>query len=134
MNTRTPTNVPATRIVYYPDPTLTDPHSELIRYTAREMAARRRTDQVLYTRWLARQAQIAERDRRTRRVFVIVGLTSLTLTLGFLGVAIWQICRAISSAATFDGSWLLGLALATVVLTGAFVGGHRCITLIEHRH
>ncbi|MEV4534671.1 hypothetical protein AB0J82_12660 [Asanoa sp. NPDC049518] len=138
MTTRTrrgTTDVPATRIVYYPDPTATtDPHAALVRHTVAELQARRRRDDVLYARWVQRQAVIAERDRRTRRALLWAFAGIGTTVIAVIVTACWLTYRAITTAATFDGSWLLGIALGAVVLSGIVAGGHKCITVIEHRH
>jgi len=139
---RTRADVPATRIVYYPDPTITDPHTALARHTIADLEARRREDAVLYARWVQRQAIIAERDRRTRRILIWTFAGIGTTVLAGLGIAGWLAYRAIATTAANataadtagGGSWLLGLALGAIVLAGAVYGGHKCITIIEHRH
>jgi hypothetical protein len=130
---RTPA-VPASRVVYYPDPT-TDPYTELARYTAAELAARRRRDAQLYARWAARQAAIAEQDRRNRRsLLAALGVFALAVVAG-LALTAWFAYRIVTAAADHvDSSWLGLAALGLLVLAGLAVGGHRCITIVEHRH
>lgn len=132
MNRRavTPYQAPP-RVIHYASPA-TDPYADLMRYTGAELAARRHDDAVLYARWIARQAQIAERDRRTRRFMVGFGAAVAVALLTGCGVAGWLVYRAVTAAA---GIPVAGLIVGAVFLLGATVaGGRACVTVVQHRH
>jgi hypothetical protein len=118
---------PDTRIIPYVDPA--QPATVQL-YTPQELAARRAQDRILYARWLVRQARIAEHDRKVRRLMLRIGLGVAVVLVGGVGVLVWLIWQAIVSA----GAALLLVPLALLALAGLVFGGHRCITIVEHRH
>jgi hypothetical protein len=115
--------------VYYVQPTTT---GELAPCTPAEIAARRRTDRILYARWVARQAEIAEADRRARRFWLGFGAITATGLLAGGTLVGWLIYRNLAHI----GNGLLTILVVHLVLlgAGALVGGSRCITTIQHRH
>lgn len=134
MTTRTHTRAPQ-RVVYYPDPT-TDPYTDLIRYTPTQLAARHCRDRQLYAAWVTRQAAIAQRDRRNRRILLaVLGGLALAVVAG-LALAGWFAYHTVTAATatTPAGGWLIGVALGLLLLAGLAGVGHKCITVIEHRH
>jgi hypothetical protein len=120
----------APRVIHYPDPAA---QGVLAYVTPRELAARRAEQRMLYARWAARQAAIAEHDRKVRRFLLGFGAVIALALLAGIGVAAWWIWRAVTGI-TPDGLTaglgllgLLGLALLVV-------GGSRCITVVQHWH
>ena len=121
----------ATRVVHYVDPAM---QSELTRYgllNPAEMVRQQQRNSELYLRWKTRQAEIKERDKKFRRFWVgfgaVVGLVSLVVAF-VGGYLIWD--------------YLAGLGFTAIVIipvilliTGSLaVGGHRCITIVQHMH
>jgi fatty acid desaturase len=132
MSRRLPaTRPPAPRVIHYIDPATPVTPAELAYplYPA-QLAAQQRQQQALYLRWKARQEAIAVRDRKLRRFWLgfgaVLALGVLT-GLAVLGWLIWQALTAISLGA---------LAVPVVILLAAVlgVGGHRCITVVQHWH
>jgi hypothetical protein len=102
-------------------------------YSRAELAARRRDQQLAYARWSERQLAIAEHDRKVRRFMLGFGAVIGTGILTGVGVAGWIIYHAITGVSS--GAWLTALGIAAVIAgPAALVGGHRCITVISHRH
>jgi hypothetical protein len=117
---------PATRVVHYLDPAM--PAGGITPLTERELLRKRAEDRVLYARWVKRQAAIAERDRKVRRFWFGFGAVVGLAGLAALGVAVWFVMHA---AATLG---LLAIPLALLALAGLAVGGHRCVTIVQHWH
>ncbi len=122
-----PARMPVPRVVHYADPA---PRPELVLYTAAQLAARRREQQALYARWAARQAVIAERDRKVRRFWLGFGAVTGLALLAVLAVAGWLVWHAI----TATGLGLLAVPLIVLAVAGVVVGGQRCITIVQHWH
>ena len=116
---------PAPRVIHYADPA--NPAAGLASLSERELAVKRRQDQILYGRWLVRHAELAERDRKVRRFWLGFGISLGLGLLAGLAVAVWAIASA--------GIGLL-LAVPAVLLAvgGLAVGGHRCVTIVQHMH
>jgi hypothetical protein len=97
---------------------MTDPQA-LIRQQQR--------DSELRLKWKQRQAAIKEKDRKARRFWLGFGAV---IGLGFLVgviVAAWLLWTVVG----------LGVLAVPVVLglsAFAAVGGHRCITIVQHMH
>ena len=93
---------PGTRpVVHYqpmPAPLTPTERAELAAYAryAAQVAARREQDRILHARWKARQAAIGERDRRTRKVLLGLGITVGVGILAGLTAAGWLIWHAIT--------------------------------------
>jgi hypothetical protein len=118
---------PDTRVIPYVDPA--QPATVQL-YTAQDLAARRAQDRILYARWLARQAQFAEHDRKVRRLMFRISAVAAVVLAGGVGLLAWAAWQAIASI----GAGLLLVPLALLALAGLVFGGHRCITIVEHRH
>ncbi|WP_189081805.1 hypothetical protein [Mangrovihabitans endophyticus] len=115
------------RVVHYVDPAM---QSDLQRYgllNPAEIVRQQQKNTELYLRWKTRQAEIRERDAKFRRVFLGFGAV---IGLGFL-------------AGVLLGGWLLWTVLGLGVLAvpvvlllvgGLALGGHRCITIVQHMH
>ena len=115
----------AMRVIHYVDPA---PHQRYpAAYDERQIRLQEQRNRELYLRWKTRQAEIRERDRKFRRFWLGFGaLVGLVLVV-----------------AMFLGGWLLwtvlglgALAVPVVLLLagGLAVGGHRCITIVQHMH
>jgi hypothetical protein len=123
-------------VVHYyptPEPTAIDLNGltdlAVFRQHAAELAARRKSDRILYARWKERQAEIAVRDRRNRRILLTIALPLTVALLGALGTAGWLLWHALTDVRTLAVAALVLVALAA--LGGA---GHRCITVVQHWH
>ena len=92
-----------------------------------QLAAKQRQQHIAYLRWKARQEAIAERDRKVRRFWLgfgaVIGLAVLT-TLIVLGWLLW----------TVIGLGVLAVPLLIATTAVVAVGGHRCITIVQHWH
>ena len=116
-----------TRVVHYIDPAM---QSDLTRYgllNPAEIVRQQQRNTELYLRWKTRQAEIKERDAKFRRMFlgfgVVIGLAFLAGVL-LAGWLLWTVVG-------------LGVLAVPVVLgLGALatLGGHRCITIVQHMH
>jgi hypothetical protein len=126
MANRQPAPLPAPRVVYYTDPV---PHrGELLYPTERQLAARREEQHLAYLRWKARQLQFAERDRRVRRFLLGFGAVVGLGVLAGIALAVWLLSHALG------GLGLLAIPLVLLAGGGVVVGGHRCVTVIQHWH
>ena len=134
MNTpaRRPTATARPIVHYGPLPELTPAErAELAayrRHTA-QVTARREQDRILHARWRQRQAAIAERDRRTRKVLLSLGITVGVGVLAGLTAAMWLLWHAITGI-----DWILVVPLALIGLGVLGAGGHRCVTVVQHWH
>jgi hypothetical protein len=123
MAKRLPAMPVTTRVIYYPDPA---PYrGELLHGTEAQLAAWRQEQHLLYVRWKARQAAIAEHDRRVRRFMLGLGATVGVGVVGGLVVAGWLLAGLLGG---------LGLLAIPFVVAGLAVGGHRCVTVVQHWH
>ena len=126
MAQRLPTTLPpGTRVIHYVDPSTT---AELAYPLGpAQLAARQRRERQLYGRWAERQLAIAERDRKVRRFCLgfgaVVGLAVLT-ALSVLGWLAW----------TALGLGILAVPLLIGGTAALVIGGHRCITVVQHWH
>ncbi len=128
MSKRLPTMRPpmtAARVVHYVDPATT---AELAYpLSPAQLAAKQQRDRVLYARWKARQLAIAERDRKVRRFWLgfgaVIGLAVL-ITLGVAGWLLW----------TGLGLGILAIPLLIGGCAVLAVGGHKCVTVVQHWH
>ena len=103
---------------------------EVTLVTRAELAARREREAERYDRWRVRQMEIAERDRKVRRFLLGLGLSVGTGVLAGVGVAGWLVYHAIVSA----GAGLIAVPLLLLAVAGLAVGGHRCVTIVQHWH
>ena len=128
MTKRLPATRPAARVIHYVDPAT--PAELTYPMHPAQLAARQRQQQAMYLRWKARQEAIAERDRKVRRFWLGFGaILALAVLAGlaFVGWFVWQALAAVSLGA---------LAVPAVILLVAIlgVGGHRCVTVVQHWH
>ena len=117
------------RVVHYVDPARRDT-TELTALGLAERAVRRAEQRELYADWRLRQAEIAEYDRKFRRFWLGFGAVIGTAVLagaGFLGWLAWH-------AVTATALGLLAVPLVVLAAAGVVVGGHRCITIVQHWH
>ena len=118
------------RVVHYIDPAR---RADLVMYDPRQVAARRREQAEMYARWRIRQEAIAEHDRKVRRFLLGFGAVVGAGLLAGLGVAGWIVWHALAGAG--PTLWLAALGVAAVLGVPALVvGGHRCITVVQHWH
>jgi len=129
MDRRLPaTRPPVARIIHYVN-TATPAELAYPMHPA-ELAAQQRREQVAYLRWKQRQEVIATRDRKVRRFWLGFGAIVAVALLTGLAVAAWLIWQALAAIS-------LGvLAVPVVLLLAAVlgVGGHRCVTVVQHWH
>jgi sterol desaturase/sphingolipid hydroxylase (fatty acid hydroxylase superfamily) len=126
-----PVEQPATRVIHYVD---TATQADLTRYGQLDQAAilrKQQRDSELYRAWKFRQAEIRRRDRKFRRFWTGFGAVVALVFLAALfvgGWLLWQYLAALGFSA---------LAIGFVILLfsgGLAIGGHRCITIVEHIH
>lgn len=115
------------RVVHYVDPAM---QSDLQRYgllNPAEIVRQQQRNTELYRRWQIRQAQIRQRDRKFRRFWAgfgaIVGLVFVAALL-ITGWLLW----------TVIGLGALAIPAVLLIGGGLAVGGHRCITIVQHTH
>jgi hypothetical protein len=123
-----PARRPPSRAVHYID--VAPRVGEVTVLTPAALAARRAEQAALYARWRARQAAIAEHDRKVRRFLLGFGAAIGTGVLAGIAVAGWLAYHAIATA----GAGLLAVPLVVLAALGLAVGGHRCITIVQHWH
>ena len=122
------TRPPAPRVIHYVDPAT--PAEQAYPLHPAQLAARRRQQQALYLRWKARQEAIAARDREVRRFWLGFGAVlalGLLAGLAVLGWLVWQALAAVSLG-------VLAVPALIVLVAVLGVGGHRCITVVQHWH
>ena len=125
MSKRLPTMQPPTRVVHYADPATS---AELaFPLNPAQLAAKQRQQHVAYLRWKARQEAIADRDRKARRFWLgfgaVIGLAVLTA----IAVAGWLLWTGV-------GLGVLAIPVLIGGIAALAVGGHRCITVVQHWH
>ncbi|MDQ7910210.1 hypothetical protein RB614_37515 [Phytohabitans sp. ZYX-F-186] len=123
-----PVTQPAPQVIHYLDPA--NPTGGLQPLTERELAERRKRDQILYTRWLLRRAELAERDRKVRRFWLGFGVTAGLGVLGAGTAFVWWVATAAASI----GLGLLAIPAVILTVGGLAVGGHKCVTIVQHWH
>src|SRR6185503_6613178 len=113
-----PVNVPATRIIYYPDPT----PAPVVAYTPRELADRRQELALRYLQWRTRYEAMQERDRHTRRILTRVLLTVAVVLAALVAWCGWHIYQALTHLTwqpiVDAGPILLGFLLGITVVGG----------------
>jgi hypothetical protein len=120
---------PAPRVVHYVDPAPART-AEILLYSAAQLAQRRREEHLLYTRWVARQARYAEHDRKVRRFWLGFGSVVGGCLVAAVGAGGWLLYHAV----THTPLGLLAVPLLVLAGLGVAVGGHRCITVVQHWH
>lgn len=128
MTKHLPTQAAPRRVVHYVDPVPNRDH--LVLHTVAQLEARRAEQRALYARWVARQAVIAERDRKARRFWLGFGSIVALALLAGVTVAGWLVWHAIAGV----GLGVLAIPVIVLALAGLVVGGHRCVTVVQHWH
>jgi hypothetical protein len=119
---------PVPRVVHYVDPAT--PAELAYPLHPAQLAAKQQRDRALYARWVARQQAIAERDRKLRRFWLGFGAVFALALLTVLVVAGWLIWHALTALSLGVLAVPLILAAGGVLL----VGGHKCVTVVQHWH
>ncbi|HLL66821.1 MAG TPA: hypothetical protein VK453_13945 [Micromonosporaceae bacterium] len=128
------TTTAAPRVIHYIQPTTPTTGAELLLHTAAHLAAQRHERELAYARWATRQAAIAERDRRTRRIMLrVLAVVALVVLAACSGLG-WMAYRVITAATLSGAAMVGGVIVAALLVAGLVVGGQRCITVVEHRH
>ena len=116
---------PAARVIHYVDPASSaalavpmDPH---------QLALRQQRQAARYAQWKQRQQAIAERDRKVRRFWLGFGAVIGLAVLAALAVAGWLLWTGV-------GLGILAVPALGLILAALAVGGHRCITVVQHWH
>jgi hypothetical protein len=124
-------HIPAHRphLIDHIDPTAVGPQQQqLWYYPAAQAAARRHQDRILYARWAARQAELAEHDRKVRRLllrlFALLGVAILAGTC-LLAWFAWQAITALGAGI---------LAIPLIIAVAGLLAGRRCTTIVQHWH
>jgi uncharacterized membrane protein YdbT with pleckstrin-like domain len=95
-----------------------------------QLAAKQRRDQQRYNTWKARQEAIAVRDRKVRRFLVGFGAVIALAMLAGIAALSWFVFQAL--AAVSLGVLAVPVVILLVAVLG--VGGHRCVTVVQHWH
>ncbi len=119
---------PAPRVVHYIDPST--PAEGAYPMHPAQLAARQRQQHAMYLRWKARQEAIAVRDRKVRQFWLGFGaILALAVLAGLSALAwfVWQALAAVSLGA-------LAVPVVILLVAALGVGGHRCVTVVQHWH
>jgi sterol desaturase/sphingolipid hydroxylase (fatty acid hydroxylase superfamily) len=114
------------RPVQYLDPAT----QQMVYLTPAQFAAKQCQDAVLYAQWRERRRVQRARDRKLRRFWLGFGaVIGLAVLVGLVLVTwlIWQALAAVSL-----GVLAVPVVILFVALLG--VGGHRCVTVVQHWH
>jgi fatty acid desaturase len=122
------TRPPVPRVIHYVDPAT--PAELAYPMHPAQLAARQRQQHAMYLRWKARQEAIAERDRKVRRFWLGFGAILALALLAGLAVVAWLVWQAL--AAVSLGVLAVPVVILLVAVLG--VGGHRCVTVVQHWH
>jgi hypothetical protein len=130
MSKRLPATRPTpTRVIHYVD--AATPAELAYPMNPAELAVQqrklRREQQALYLRWKARQDAIAVRDRKVRRFWLGFGAVIGLAAIAGLVCAGWLLWTGI-------GLGVLAVPVLIGLVTVFAVGGHRCITVVQHWH
>ena len=126
MSRRLPaTRPPAPRVIHYVD--AATPAELAYPMHPAQLAAQQRRQHAAYLAWKKRQEAIAVRDRKVRRFWLgfgaVIGLAVIA-GLVFAGWLLW----------TGIGLGVLAVPVLIAGTTAVAVGGHRCITVVQHWH
>jgi fatty acid desaturase len=125
MSKRLPATRPPARVIHYVDPAT--PAELAYPMHPAQLAARQRRDQVLYANWKARQEALAARDRKVRRFWLGFGAVIGLAVLAAVVSAGWLLWTAV-------GLGVLAVPVLAALVAVLAVGGHRCITVVQHWH
>jgi hypothetical protein len=115
------------RVVYYPDPAV---RQEVVYYSPAQLAAKRREQHQQYLQWKTRQLALIEHDRKVRRFWLGFGAIVGTALVAAIAVLVWMVWTAVNSL-TVD---VFAIPLGLLALAALVLGGHRCITIVQHWH
>jgi hypothetical protein len=126
MAKRLPTTQPyPAQVIHYVDPATPaelaypiDPH---------QVAIQQQRQAARYAQWKKRQQAIAERDRKVRRFWLGFGAVTGLAALAALALAGWLLWTGV-------GLGILAVPALGLILAALAVGGHRCITVVQHWH
>jgi hypothetical protein len=126
MSRRLPaTRPPVARVIHYVD--AATPAELAYPMHPAQLAAQQHRQQVAYLRWKTRQQELAVRDRKVRRFWLgfgaVIGLAVIA-GLVFAGWLLW----------TGIGLGVLAVPAMVAIVAVLAVGGHRCITVVQHWH
>jgi fatty acid desaturase len=119
------TRPPAPHVLHYVNPST--PAEVAYPLSPAQLAARQRQQQLSYLRWKTRQEAIAARDRKARRFWLGFGAVTALVLLGGLVFAGWLLWTGI-------GLGVLAVPALAAIVGVLAVGGHRCITIVQHWH
>ena len=125
MRRRLPVSQPGARIIHYVDPAT--PAGLAVPMDPAWLALQQQRQAALYGQWKRRQQAIAARDRQLRRFWLGFGAVTGLAVLGLLVAAGWLLWAVL-------GLGLLALPALAVIVAALAVGGHRCITVVQHWH
>jgi fatty acid desaturase len=118
----------AAQVIHYVDPS--SPAELAYPMHPGQLAARQRKQQAMYLRWKARQEAIAERDRKLRRFWLGFGTVIALATLTGLALAGWWIWQGLAAVSL----GVLAVPVVILLVAALGVGGHRCVTVVQHWH
>jgi len=124
-------HVQPVRTVHYVDPAM---QSDLTRYgllNPAEMIRQQQKNTELYLRWKYRREEIKERDKEFRRFWLGFGATVglvLVAAVVLIGWLIWHYLAA------FGFTAIVIIPVILLLAGGLALGGHRCITIVQHLH
>ncbi len=119
------TRAPRARVVHYVD---TASMAELAYpLNPAQLAAKQRQQQLSYLRWKQRQEEIAAKDRKTRSFLLGFGAVLGLAVLSGAVVAGWLLWTSV-------GLGVLAVPVLIGLVAALAVGGHRCITVVQHWH
>jgi hypothetical protein len=125
------TRPPAPRVIHYVDPAAQTIPAELVYpLNPAQLAARKRRDLARYQQWRAEQDAIAERDRKARRFWLGFGAVLALALLAGIAVVGWLIWTFLTGL----GYGVLAVPALILAVAALGVGGHRCITVVQHWH
>ncbi len=116
---------PAARVIHNVD--LATPAGVAVPLDPNRLAVQRRRQAALYAQWKKRQQAIAEHDRKVRRFWLGFGDVVALTVLALLVAASWWLWAVL-------GLGLLAIPALGLVVAALAVGGHRCITVVQHWH
>ena len=119
---------PTVRVVHYPDPAGHNGH--VVLRTEAEVAAWRAANREAFYKGRARLAAVAERDRKVRRFWLGFGAVIAVAFLAGLIAGGWLLWSLLAPL----GLGILAVPLLIAGLCLGALGGHRCITIVQHMH
>jgi hypothetical protein len=100
---------------------------QLLQMTPGQLAAKQRKDAQLYARYIERRDIRVARERKARRFWLGFGLVigvAFLIAMVVLGWLIWSVA----------GLGILAVPVVIGLSACVAVGGHRCITIVQHTH